>query len=139
MSIFQTMTTSFKVDLFNGAHDFSADTFKIALYDSDADIDESTTVYSTTDEVSGTGYSAGGGTLTVVAPTSGGTTAYVDFSDFTFSTVTLAARAALIYNSTNSNKSVCVLDFGRDVTKTAANLVIVFPAANALDAIVRIV
>ena len=130
--------TSFKTELLNGTHDFPNDTWKIALYDSDATLTAATTAYSSDDEVSGTGYSAGGGTLTVNTPTSSGTTAYVDFDDYTFSSVTLTARGALIYNSSKSNKAAVVLDFGRNITKTAEDLVITFPTADATNALIRI-
>jgi hypothetical protein len=132
--------TSFKVELLRGLHNFDngGDTFKLALYDSTATLNASTTVYTTTGEVSGTGYSAGGAALTNVTPTSGGTTGYADFDDLTFSTVTLTARGALIYNSTNGNRAVQVLDFVSNQTKTAADLVITFPTGDALNAIVRV-
>lgn len=139
--LFQSIVTSFKVECLTATHDFTAgtgDTFKIALYSPGATIDENTTAYSTTNEVVGAGYSAGGGTLTAITPTSSGTTAFADFVDFTFSSVTVVARSALIYNSSKANRAVCVLDFGRDVTKTAADLVITFPAGDAETGIVRI-
>jgi hypothetical protein len=130
--------TSFKKELLDGTHDFPNDTWKIALYDNNASFTAATTAYTTDNEVSGTGYSAGGGTLTVVAPTSSGTTAYVDFSDYTFSTVTVTARGAMIYNSSKANRAAVILDFGRNITKTAADLVITFPTADATNAIIRI-
>lgn len=142
MAITQAMCTSFKVELLQGVHDFTNTTgnvFKIALYTSSASLDASTTVYSTTNEVVGTGYTAGGNTLTNVTPTSSGTTAYTDFSpDTTWSNSTITARGALIYNSTQSDKAVCVLDFGTDKTSTSGSFTIVFPAATASDAIIRI-
>lgn len=147
MAISQAMCTSFKVELLNGIHAFgttvarggtTADTFKIALYTSSATLDATTTAYSVTNEVSGTGYSAGGNTLTTVSPTSSGTTAYLDFNDTTWSTATITARGALIYNSTQSNKAVAVLDFGGDKTSTAGDFTIVFPTADASNAIIRI-
>jgi hypothetical protein len=121
--------------------DFSSDTsqtFKIALYTSAATLGATTTVYSVTNEVSGTGYTAGGDTLTVVAPTTSGTTAYLDFADTTWATATITARGALIYQSGGTNPAVAVLDFGADKTSTAGDFTIQFPTANASDAIIRI-
>jgi len=147
MAISQAMCTSFKVELLNGIHAFGttvarggtgADTFKIALYTSSATLGASTTAYSATNETSGTGYSAGGNTLTAVAPTSSGTTAFTDFNDTTWSTATITANGALIYNSTQSNKAVAVLAFGGDKTSTAGDFTIVFPTADASNAIIRI-
>lgn len=141
MAISQAMCTSFKVELLQGVHNFTAstgDTFKIALYTSSATLGASTTAYTASDEVSGTGYTAGGNTLTNVTPTSSGTTAFTDFADTTWSTATITARGALIYNSTDSNKAVCVLDFGSDKSSTAGNFTVVFPAATSSDAIIRI-
>lgn len=141
MAITQAMCTSFKVELLQGVHNFTTstgDVFKIALYTSSANLDSTTTVYTTTNEVSGTGYTAGGNTLTNVTPTSSGTTAFTDFDDTTWSTATITARGALIYNSTESNKAVAVLDFGSDKTSTAGNFTIVFPTADASNAIIRI-
>jgi len=147
MAISQAMCTSFKVDLLNGIHAFGttvaragtgADTFKVALFTSSATLGASTTAYSTSNEVSGTGYSAGGNTLSPVAPTSSGTTAYLDFADTTWSSATITARGALIYNSTQSDKAVAVLDFGADKTSTDGDFTIVFPTADASNAIIRI-
>lgn len=141
MAISQAMCTSFKVELLQGVHDFTAstgDTFKIALYTSSATLGASTTAYTVSNEVSGSGYTAGGNTLTNVTPTSSGTTAFTDFADTTWSTATITARGALIYNSTESDKAVCVLDFGSDKTSTAGNFTIVFPTADASNAIIRI-
>jgi hypothetical protein len=141
MAITQAMCTSFKVELLQGVHNFTAttgDIFKIALYTSSATLDATTTAYSATNEVSGTGYTAGGNTLTNVTPTSSGTTAFTDFADTTWSNSTITARGALIYNSTDSDKAVCVLDFGTDKTSTSGSFTIVFPAATASDAIIRI-
>jgi hypothetical protein len=142
------MCTSFKKELLYGVHDFdlaNGDTFKIALYDNNASFDAGTTAYTTSNEVSGTGYSAGGGALTNVDPTSTGTTALTDFQDETFSTATITARGALIYNTTPNttsisvtNPSVVVLDFGSDKTSTAGDFTIVFPTADASNAIIRI-
>lgn len=147
MAITQAMCTSFKVELLNGIHAFgttvvrgatTADTFEIALFTSSATLDATTTAYSTSNEVTGTGYTAGGNTLTTVAPTSSGTTAFLDFNDTTWSTATITARGALIYNSTQSDKAVAVIDFGADKTSTAGDFTIVFPAADASNAIIRI-
>jgi hypothetical protein len=134
------LCTSFKKELLEGLHDFNvgANTYKLALYDNNASFTAATTVYTATNEVSGTGYSAGGGTLTNIDPTTSGTTAFIDFADLTFSTATITARGALIYNSTNGNRTVCVLDFGSDKTSTAGDFTIVFPTADASNAIVRI-
>ena len=141
MAITQAMCTSFKQALLDGEMDFSGDTsqvFKIALYTSSASLDAATTAYTTSNEVSGTGYTAGGATLTVVAPTTSGTTAFLDFSDVTFSTATITARGALIYTTANSNAAVAVLDFGADKTSTAGDFTIQFPTADATNAIIRI-
>jgi hypothetical protein len=142
------MATSFKVDILNGIHAFgttvtrgstAADTFKIALYTSSANLDATTTTYSTTNEVaSGGGYTTGGNTLTTVAPTSSGTTAFLDFNDTTWSTSTITANGALIYNSTQSNKAVAVLAFGGDKSSSGGNFTIQFPTADATNAIIRI-
>ena len=147
MAISQAMCTSFKVQLLNGIHAFSttvvrgattADSFKLALYTSSASLGAATTAYTTSGEASGTGYTAAGAALTAVAPTSSGTTAFLDFNDLTFSTATVTARGALIYNDTQGDKAVAVLDFGGDKTSTAGDFTIVFPAADASNAIIRI-
>ena len=135
------MCTSFKKELLEGLHDFNAsggNTFKLALYTSSATLNAATTAYATTNEISGTGYSAGGGPLTNVDPTTSSTTAFCDFNDLTFSTATITARGALIYNSTNGNRAVVVLDFGADKTSTAGDFTIIFPTADASNAIIRI-
>lgn len=141
MAITQAMCTSFKVELLTGTHDFTnttGDTFKLALYTSSATLGASTTVYTTSNEVSGTGYTAGGAALTNVTPTSSGTTAFTDFADLTFSTATITARGCLIYNDTDGDRAVVVLDFGGDKTSTAGDFTIVFPTADASNAIIRI-
>jgi len=141
MAITQTLCTSFKVELLTGTHNFTAttgDSFKIALYTSSATLGATTTAYSSTNEVSGTGYTAGGAALTEVTPTSSGTTAYVDFGDATWSSATITARGALIYNSTDSNKAVAVLDFGADKTSTNGDFTVQFPTADSSTAIIRI-
>lgn len=141
MAITQAMPTSFKQELLVATHDFTAstgDTFKIALYTSSATLDATTTAYSSTNEVSGTGYTAGGNTLTSVTPTTSGTTAFCDFADTTWSTATITANGALIYNSSKSDKAVAVLAFGGDKTSTSGDFTIVFPAADASNAIIRL-
>jgi len=142
MAITQAMCTSFKVALLDGEMDFSADTtqtFKIALYTSAADLSAATTAYSVTNEVSGTGYVAGGNTLTIsAAPASSGTTAFLDFADTTWTDATITARGALIYKAGGTNAAVAVLDFGADKTSTAGDFAVQFPTADATNAIVRI-
>ena len=136
------MCTSFKKELLEAVHNFKlsgGDTFKIALYTNSASFDASTTAYTATNEVSGTGYSAGGNTLTRVDPTSSGTTAFTDFADTTWSSSTITARGALIYNdSAAGNPAVAVLDFGADKTSTNGDFTVVFPTADASNAIIRI-
>jgi hypothetical protein len=136
------MCTSFKQEILQGVHDFTAstgDTFKLALYTSSATLDASTTAYSVTNETSGAGYSAGGGALTNVTPTTSGTTAFTDFDDLTFSAATITARGALIYNDTAAgDPAVVVLDFGSDKTSTSGDFTIVFPTADLSNAIIRI-
>ena len=141
MAIIQTLTTSFKVELAQGLHNFTAgtgDVFKLALYTANADLDASTTAYTAAGESSGTNYSAGGIALTNITPTFQGTTAYWTFATATFTNVTLTTNGALIYNSTNGNRSVAVLNFGVNITKSGQNLVITFPAADATNAVLRI-
>ena len=130
--------TSFKEEILEAVPDFTSHTFKLALYTSNATIDATTTAYSTTNEVSGTGYSAGGATLTAANPTTSGTTAFVDFSDVSFSNSTITARGCLIYNSSASNKAVAVFDFGADQASSSSTFTIQFPTADASNAIVRI-
>ena len=141
MAISQAMVTSFKKALLDGEMDFSSNTsqtFKIALFTSSATLGATTTAYSTTNEVSGTGYTAGGNTLTGVAPTTSGTTAFLDFANTTWATATITARGALIYQSGGTNPAVAVLDFGADKTSTAGDFTIQFPTADASNAIIRI-
>ena len=141
MAITQAMCTSFKQALLDGEIDFSSDTtqvFKIALYTSSATLNASTTVYTATNEYAGSGYVAGGNTLTVVAPTTSGTTAYLDFADTTWAAATITARGALIYRSGGTNPAVAVLDFGDNKTSTAGDFTIQFPPADATNAIIRI-
>ena len=137
MAITRTQCTSFKVELLTGTHDFSSDTFKIALYTSAANLGADTTAYSTSNEISTLGYTAGGNILTVsTTPTSSGTTAYVSFANTSWSSA-LTARGALIYNSSKSNKAVAVLDFGADKT-SSGTFTVTFPTADATSAIIRI-
>ena len=141
MAITSTLTTSFKKELLEAVHNFKnsgGDTFKLALYTSSATMGAATTAYATTNQVTGTNYTAGGGTLTRVDPTSSGTTGFTDFADLTFGTATVTARGCLIYISTDSNKSVATIDFGGDKASTAGDFTIVFPAAAASTAIIRI-
>lgn len=142
MAISQAMVTSFKVQLMTGTHNFTAstgDTFKIALYTSSADLGANTTAYTATGECPSTGnYTAGGQDLTNITPTSSGTTAYTDFDDETFANATITANGALIYNSSAANAAVCVLAFGGDKTSTNGDFTIVFPTADASNAIIRI-
>ena len=141
MAIIQTACTSYKAELAQGLHNFTTGTgnvFKIALYLSSATLGADTTFYTTSGETSGTNYTAGGIALTNITPTTSGTTALWSFQTATFSNVTLSCAGALIYNFTNGNRAVCVLNFGSTITKTAQNLVITFPAASATDAILRI-
>jgi len=138
MPITQAMCSSFKQQLLLGEHDLDTDTIKLALYTSAATLSAATTVYSTSDEVVGTGYTAGGNTLTGATVSLSGTTAFVDFSDSTWTTATITARGALIYNSSKSNKAIAVLDFGADKTSTAGNFVVQFPTNDASSAIIRI-
>ena len=141
MAITSTLTTSFKKELLEATHNFSAsggNSFKLALYTSSATMGAATTAYTTTAEVSGTNYTAGGAALTNINPTSAGTTGFTDFSDLTFGTATVTARGCMIYNDTNSDKSVATIDFGGDKTSTAGDFTIVFPAAAASTAIIRI-
>lgn len=143
MAISQAMCTSFKVQLLQGAQNFNtgtSKTYKIALYTSSATLGATTTTYSgTTNEVaSGGGYTTGGETLSITqVPTSSGTTAFIDFADVTWSTATITARGALIYNSTDDT-AVAVLDFGSDKTSTAGDFTIIMPTADASNAIIRI-
>lgn len=140
------MATSFKQQLLEGAHDFRAtggDTFKLALYTNSATFTAATTAYTVTNEVGDSGtYSAGGGTLSRVNPTTSGTTAFTDFADLSFTSATITARGALIYNSTPAhtytNPVALVLDFGSDKTSTDGTFTIQFPTADASTAILRI-
>ena len=132
--ILQTQTTSFKKELYQGIHDLTTDTLKIALYTANANLNETTTVYSSTNEVSGGGYTPGGVTLTGTTINSSGFTAYVDFDNVVFG-ASVTARCALIYNSSQGDKSIAVLDFGSD--KTSTNFTITMPANTATAALIR--
>ena len=141
MSITSALCTSFKQEILVGTHNFTAtsgNSFKLALYTSSATLNASTTAYTTSNEVSGTGYTATGAALTSVPPTTSGTTAFCDFADLTFSSSTITANGALIYNDTQSDKAVCTLAFGGDKTSTAGDFTIQFPTADASNAIIRI-
>jgi len=150
MAIAQAMCTSFKQELLEGVHNFKnsgGDTFKLALYaeggggksSTTATLGATTTAFTTTGEVANSGsYSSGGGTLTRVDPTTSGTTAFTDFADLSFTTATITAMGALIYNSSDSNKAVCVLDFTSNKSSTSGTFTIQFPTADASNAIIRI-
>ena len=141
MAITSTLTTSFKVELLTGTHNFtnsSGNSFKLALYTSSATLGATTTAFTTTGQASGTNYSSGGSALTNVTPSATGTTAVTDFNDLTFSTATITARGCMIYNDTNGDKSVATIDFGGDKTSTAGDFTIVFPAKASGTAIIRI-
>lgn len=146
MAITSAVCTSFKKELMEGKHDFNASgghTFKIALYTSSASLDAATTDYTTSGEVVGTGYTSGGIALTNIDPTSSGTTAFIDFGDATWSSATITAAGALIYNSTtdggtSTTNAVAVISFGGDKTSTNGDFVVQFPTADASNAIVRI-
>ena len=136
------MCTSFKKELLEAVHNFKnsgGDTFKIALYTNSASFDATTTAYTTSNEVTGTNYTAGGNTLTRVDPTSSGTTAFTDFADTTWSSSSITARGAMIYNDTAAvNPAVVILDFGSDKTSTNGDFTVVFPTADASNAIIRL-
>ena len=150
MAITTAMCTSFKGELFSATHDFDAsggNSFKLALYaigsggksSTTATLGASTTAFTTTGEVASSGsYATGGSALTNVNPATSGTTGYTDFADLSFTTATITARGALIYNDTNSDKAVCALDFGGNKTSTAGTFTVAFPAAAASTAIIRI-
>jgi hypothetical protein len=135
--IVQTQTTSFKAELYEGIHDLIDDTIKIALFNANADLTASTTAYSTNQEVTGTGYTAGGNTLTGATVRSSGTTAYVSFDNTTWSSASFTCRGALIYNSSKANRSVAVLNFGSDKIVANGTLTIEFPSNDVTSAILR--
>jgi hypothetical protein len=137
------MCTSFKVELMQGVHNFTngtGNTFKLALYDNSASFTAATTAYTSSNEVANSGsYAAGGGTLTNVTPTSSGTTAFTDFADLSFTSATITAYGAMIYNdSAAGDPAVCILDFGGAKTSTSGTFTVIFPAADASNAIIRI-
>ena len=140
MALTSAIANSFKQELLVEGHNLTngADSIKLALYTSSATLGAGTTVYVTTGQATGTNYSAGGNALTNVTPALSGSTAICDFADLTFGTATVTARGCLIYNSTNGTKAIAVIDFGGDKTSTAGNFTIVFPAANATAAIIRL-
>ena len=141
MAISQAMCSSFKKELLEAKHNFLAsggNSFKLALYTSSASLGASTTAYTSSNEASGTNYTATGAALTNIDPSNDGTTGITDFSNLTSSTVTITARGALIYNDTNADRAVCVLDFGGDKPATAGDFTITFPTADASNAIIRI-
>ncbi len=137
MSISQTLTTSFKQQLLEAVHDFSTDTFYMALYTANASIGAATTVYTASGEISGTGYTATGQVMTGISVSVTGTTAFVNFSNVVWTTGAFTARGALIYNLTKSNKSVAVLDFGADKT-TTSSFTVVMPANTSTSALIRL-
>ena len=144
MAITSAICTSFKVEVLKGVHNFTAtsgNTFKIALYDSDATLGASTTAFSTSEEItntSGTAYTSGGATLTSVTPVASSTTALCDFADVSFSSATFTANGALIYNSSATNAAVAAIAFGSDKTATNGTFTIQFPAPDASNAIIRL-
>lgn len=138
MAITQAMCSSFKEELLSGIHDMDTDVLKLALFTSAATLNAATTEFSVTNETSGTGYTSGGATLAGTTITLSGTTAFVDFSDVTFSAASITARGALIYNSSKGDRAIAVYDFGEDKTSTSADFVVQMPTADATNAVVRI-
>lgn len=138
MAITQAMCTSFKTELLGGVQDLDTDALYIALFTDAATLNAATTAYSTTNEATGTGYTAGGNALTGAVISADGTTAIVDFDNTTWVSSTITARGALIYNSSKANRAVAVLDFGADKTSTDGDFTIQFPTADASNAIIRI-
>ena len=142
MAITQTLCTSFKKALLDGEMDFSSNTsqsYKVALYTNSASLDATTTVYTTSNEASGTGYTAGGVALTIsTAPTTSGTTAYLSFNNATWANSTITARGALIYQTGGTTPAVAVLDFGSDKSTSGVTFQVTFPTANSTTAIVRV-
>ena len=140
MAITSAICTSFKQEILVEGHNLTngADSIKLALYTSSATLGAGTTAFVTTGQATGTNYSSGGSALTNVTPTTSGTTAIVDFADLTFSTATVTARGCLLYNTTNSNKAICAIDFGADKTSTAGDFTVVFPSPTATGAIIRL-
>lgn len=138
MAITQAMCTSFKTELLGGVQDLDTDALYIALFTDAATLNAATTAYSTTNEATGTGYTAGGNALTGAVISADGTTAIVDFDNTTWVSSTITARGALIYNSSKANRAIAVLDFGADKTSTDGDFTIQFPTADASNAIIRI-
>ncbi len=138
MAISQAMCTSFKAELFGGIQDLDNDVIKIALYTSAATLDASTTVYTTSSEVVGAGYTAGGNILTGVTINTSGTTAFADFADSDWLLASFTARGALIYNSSKANRAIAVLDFGSDKVASSGTFTVQMPANNATNALIRI-
>jgi len=138
MAITQSMCTSFKVEVLGGIHDLDTDVIKVALYLSSATLGAGTTAYTTSGETTGSGYTAGGNTLTGAVISFGGTTAFASFSQTIFTGASFTTRGALIYNSSKANRAIAVLDFGGDQVVSSGDFVIVFPTADATDAIIRI-
>jgi len=141
MAITQSLCSSFKKELLEADHDFNSaggHVFKLALYTSAASLGAATTIYTTSGEVTGTGYTAGGNTLAKVDPALSGATGFIDFGNTTWTTATFTARGALIYNSTSSNKAVAVLDFGGDKDVSNGTFSISFPTPSSTSAIIRI-
>jgi len=139
MAISSAVCTSFKEELLGGVHDLDTDVLKIALYTSSASLDATTTVYSSVNEVAnGNGYTTGGETLAGATISSSGTTAFVDFTDVTWSSATITAAGALIYNSSQSDKAIAVLSFGGDKTSTDGDFTVQFPTADASNAVLRL-
>tara|TARA_R100000388_G_scaffold90018_1_gene71137 strand:+ start:408 stop:833 length:426 start_codon:yes stop_codon:yes gene_type:complete len=140
MAITSAICTSFKQEILVEGHNLTngADSIKLALYTSSATLGAGTTAFTTTGQATGTNYSSGGSALSNVTPSTSGTTAIVDFADLTFSTATITARGCLLYNSTNSNKAICAIDFGGDKTSTAGDFTVVFPSPTATGAIIRL-
>lgn len=137
MAITTAVCNSFKQEILQGIHE-AADTYKIALYTSAASLGAGTTVYSATNEVAGTGYSAGGANLSGFTTGLSGSTAWIDFSDPSWASASITARGCLIYNSTQGNKAVAVYDFGADITSTNGTFTVVFPTADASNALIRL-
>ena len=141
MAITSAICSSFKQEVLVGTHNFTAssgNSFKLALYTSSATLGAATTAFTTTGQASGTNYTSGGNALTSVTPVLSGTTAVCDFADLTFGTATVTARGCMIYNDTNSDKAVAIIDFGGDKTSTAGNFTVVFPSPTATGAIIRL-
>ena len=141
MAITSAICTSFKQELLVGTHNFTAssgNSFKLALYTSSATLGAGTTAFTTTGQASGTNYTSGGSALTNVTPVASGTTAIVDFADETFTNATISADGAIIYNSSQGNRAIAVFDFGGAITSTAGDFTVVFPTADASNAVIRI-